>query len=526
MSRRTTDAAEPARARRRRGGRVHRIVATIWAFAYLVGPFPEAAAVQPTPILRPVATVLHAHSTWSSGALSLEDLIAQARGRNVEAVFLAENHLQRFEYGLPPLRTLLRHRVEYPSVLPKDPRAFLAAVHAANEKQRDVLIIPGVETIPHYFWTGNLLGGTLTMHNAQKNVLALGLYRAEDYQALPVVGNDGSARWGLGSLWLISPLLLVIGGLWLLRVKRRRVIRLRHFRVAEERRLIGPGVLCLVAGILLLANNYPFRPSGVSPYDAAAGLTPHQSVIDFVTAKGGVSVWSLPEARDHQVVTVAGLRATIRTDPYPEDLLRTDRFTAFGGVYEDTTTFTEPGQGWDQLLLEYLHSRRAAPAWAVGEAAFHFEGQAGKRFGDVQTVVMAARKDAAALLEGLRAGCAYALLRTPDEGLVLDRFQAISPDAPPAEAGSRLALRADARPEVHAVVGSASGNRLPVEVRLIRSGSVVQTFRGDTPLSLRWTDTSLAMGSKSYFRLDIRAAGGHRLLSNPVFLDVSREGRP
>ena len=367
-------------------------------------------------MLRPIATVLHAHSTWSSGALSLEDLIAQARGRNVEAVFLAENHLQRFEYGLPPLRTLLRHRVEYPSVLPKGPDAFLRAVQAANEKQRDVLIIPGVETIPHYFWTGNLLGGTLTMHNAQKNVLALGLYRAEDYQALPVVGNDGSARWGLGSLWLLSPVLLIIGGVWLLRVKRRRVIRLRHFRVAEERRLIGPGVLCLVAGILLLANNYPFRPPGVSPYDDAAGLTPHQNVIDFVAARGGISVWSLPEARDHQVVTVAGLRATIRTDPYPEDLLRTDRFAAFGGIYEDTTTFTEPGQGWDQLLLEYLHGRRAAPAWAVGEAAFHFEGQAGKRFGDVQTVILAARKDAAAILESLRADAPMRCCGPPRRG--------------------------------------------------------------------------------------------------------------
>ncbi len=524
MSWRTTDAAE--RAPRRPCGRAHCVLAVVWTLGQVVGLCAEAVAAQPTPILRLVPTVLHAHSTWSSGGLSLEDLVAQARSRNVEAVFLAENHLQRFEYGLPPLRGLLRHRVEYPSVLSKGPEAFLAAVHEANQKQRDVLIIPGVETVPHYYWTGNLLGGTLTMHNAQKNILALGLSRAEDYRGLPVVGNDGSAPWGLGSLWLLSPLLLAICGIWLLRVKRRRVIRLRHFRVAEERRLIGPGVLCLAAGLLLLANNYPFRPSGVSPYDAAAGLTPHQNVIDFVAARGGVSVWSLPEARDHQVVTVAGLRATIRTEPYPSDLLRTDRFTAFGGIYEDTTTFTEPGQGWDQLLLEFLHGRRIAPAWAVGEAAYHFEGQAGKRFGDIQTVVLAERKDARGVLEGLQAGRAYALLRTPEEGLVLDRFQAISADAPPAEAGSLLTLRAGARPEIHAVVGTAGGKRLPIEVRLIRSGAVVQTFRGDTPLALRWTDAPLALGSKSFFRLDIRGAGGHRLLSNPVFLTAPREGRP
>jgi hypothetical protein len=473
------------------------------------------------PALRPIPTVIHVHSTWSTGDQTLDELATRARERGIEAVFLTENHLQRYEYGLPPLRGLIRYRREYPSVLAAGPEAFLAAVAAANDRQKDVVLVPGVEVVPRYYWTGRVSAGTLTMHDAQKNLLALGLYRAEDYWDLPVVGNVHAGHWGLYSLWLLSPALLVIPGVWLLRMRRRREIRLQHFRVTEDRRLILPGVLCLGAAVLLLVNNYPFRVSPVSPYETDAGLAPHQRVIDFVVQQGGLVAWSLPEAKDHQVVTVAGLRATIHTDPYPSDLLRTDRFAAFGGIYEDTTTFTEPGLGWDQLLLSYLNGLRAAPAWAIGESAYHAEGHAGKRLGDVQTVVLTERKDAAGLLQAIRLGRVYALMRTADDGLALNRFQVIAPDRPAAEAGGRLALAAGGRPEVQAEVRTLSGRRLPVEVRLIRSGAVIHSVRGETPLAFRWAEPPLPAGARLFFRLEVRGPGGHHLLSNPVFLQAS-----
>jgi hypothetical protein len=470
------------------------------------------------PPLRAIPTFLHAHSSWSTGDQSLDQLASRARAVGVEAIFLAENHLQRYEYGLPPLRGLLRYRVEYPSILQKGPEAFLKAVEATNGRQKEVLIIPGAEVIPHYFWTGNILRGTLTMYNAQKNLLALGLYRPEDYWQLPVVGNTAATGWGPYSLWLLAPILLVIPGLWFLLTFRRRRIQLQHFQLTERRRMVGPGLLCLGAAAALLINNYPFRDAPVSAYDAGAGLRPHQQVIDFVSSRGGAAVWSLPEAKDHQIVNVWGLRATIRTDPYPSDLLRTDRFTAFGGIYEDTTTFTEPGQGWDQLLLDYIHGVRKAPAWAIGEAAYHYEGQAGKRFGEVQTVLLVEKKEPSALLGALRAGRAYALRRIQDEGLLLDRFQAASPGQPPAEAGSQLTLGAGDQPEIHAAVRSSSGRPLKIQARLIRSGTVVHAVAGETPLTLGWKDAAQARGARHFYRLDVRGPAGHQILSNPIFV--------
>ena len=482
-----------------------------------------ACAAGAAPAYRAIPTALHVHSTWSSGTLSLEDLASLASTRGIEVILLADNHLQSFEYGLPPLRGLLRYRVRFPSVVSTGPEAFLKAVESANARRRDVLIVPGVEVVPHYFWTGSLFDGSLTMHNAQKNLLALGLYKPEDYRELPAVGNTAA---GPLSPWLLSPVLLAIPGIWLLRSTRRRVLPLRYFQVVEKRRRTVPGVFCLLAGVLLLANNYPFRRAPVSAYDAGAGLRPYQDVIDFVAARRGLAVWSLPEARDRQVATVKGLRATLRTDPYPADLLRTDRFTAFAGLYEDTTTFTEPGHGWDQMLLEYLHGRRAAPAWAVGEAAYHYEGQAGKRLGDVQTVVLAKRKDSSSVLEALRSGRAYCRLRTDDENLALDRFQVLSPHAEPAEAGSRLTLSPGDRPEVHAVIESATGRRLSIDVRLIRSGSVAHTLRAETPVTVRWTEPPLASNARLYYRLEASGPAGLRVLSNPVFVQASQERSP
>jgi len=194
----------------------------------LSAPSPLRAAES----LRQIPAVVHAHSTFSSGDQTLDELITRARAVGIEAIFLSENHLQRFEYGLLPLRNILRYRVEYPSLLSRGPEAFLKAVEAANARQKDVLLIPGTEVIPHYYWTGELFRETLTMHNGQKNILALGLYNAEDYRGIPTAGNVEAGRWNLRSLWLLSPVALVIPGIWLLRLRRRRSVQLQFFQVS------------------------------------------------------------------------------------------------------------------------------------------------------------------------------------------------------------------------------------------------------------------------------------------------------
>ena len=469
-----------------------------------------------------IPAVVHSHSSWSTGDQSLEQLVDLARRRGVETIFLTENLFQRFEYGLPPLRGLLRYRVEYPSVLEKGPEEFLSAVSAVNARQKQVLLIPGVEVIPHFYWSGSLLNGTLTMHDGQKNILALGLMRPADYREIPATGNPHTERWGWQSLLLVSPVLLLIVSGWLFTQKRRRVVRLERFQLVETRRPIGLALTVTGIGLALLANNYPFRVSPISHHDAHAGLQPFQAVIDHIGARGGLAVWSLPEARDDQTVQVAGFTAAIKTDPYPDDLLHTHGFVAFGGVYEDTTSFTRPGGDWDHLLLDFLGGRRKSPAWAIGEAAYHHEGQAGKRFGEVQTVILSEGKDSASLIQAFRAGRMYALRRSGESGLALERFQVGVSGRPPVLSGGQLALPADARPEVQIAV---TGNRpapMQIAARLIRNGSVVHAVEGHTPLTIAWADKGLQPGARAYYRLEVQGRGGHQILSNPIFVTANK----
>src|SRR5205085_1125490 len=128
------------------------------------------------------------------------------------------------------------------------------------------------------------------------------------------------------------------------------------------------------------------------------------------------------------------------TEPYADDLLRTFRYTAFGAVYEDTSTFEQPGGGWDRLLGEYVRGERSRPAWALAESGFHGH-TAGKQVGPVQTVFLVAEKSEAGVLAALRQGRMYAVQRTSEVGFDLTEFSAT---AGAATAGMGDTLRAPA----------------------------------------------------------------------------------
>jgi len=172
--------------------------------------------------------------------------------------------------------------------------------------------------------------------------------------------------------------------------------------VVVRRRAWLPGLLLCAVGVTAVVRAWPFTHPAHSAW-ADAGSAPYQDLIDYVERAGGVSVWSLPEARDDGEQAVGPVRVTWTTEPYPDDLLKTFRYTAFGAIYEDTTRVERPGDGWDRLLGEYAAGQRTRVPWVLGEAAFH-EQSAGKRVGLVQTVFLVRERSEAGVLQALRAG--------------------------------------------------------------------------------------------------------------------------
>src|SRR5947207_2933163 len=126
-----------------------------------------------------------------------------AARQGVGAIVLSENYLNRVEYSLPPFRALTRVTYESRGVRGRLVE-YAARVAQARAARPGVLIVPGVEVMPHYFWSGSPLSLALTLHGTQKNLLVWGLDRAA-LEALPVIGNSAAGRFGLQTVLDVVP---------------------------------------------------------------------------------------------------------------------------------------------------------------------------------------------------------------------------------------------------------------------------------------------------------------------------------
>ena len=443
-----------------------------------------------------VPGVVHVHTDVTMG-YPIGKLVALARRYGIEAIVLTDNYSLRFEYGLFPFRKLLRKVFELPSVRTFGVERYLDMIRRAQEEYPDIVFVPGVEVTPHYFWTGSLLRRNLTMHNSQKNILVVGLKRPEDYEEMAYVVQE-ARYFGLGSVFRAMPVLLFLPGIWLFRLKKRKVL--------------GGGLIVLAA--ISTANNFPYT---LSRYDAyrESGLLPHQMLIDFVKAKGGLTFWSFPEAEDFNVFEFGRLGSvTVKTDPYPEDLLKTKGYTGFGALYEDVITVTKPGNIWDRMLMEYCEGKREEPVWGIGEAGYHYEGHAGKKLCNILTVLLVPYKDEGQILEALRSGRMYAVRGTEDIRLVLEEFTVMGPDGEKAFMGGKLVTKGP--PRVHVKVVERGGREIPIYLKLIRSGDVIRTFEGKVPLEVVYEDISCPKQGIVFYRIEVSGSSS-QIVSNPIF---------
>ncbi|HEY3067290.1 MAG TPA: hypothetical protein VGL09_15965 [Methylomirabilota bacterium] len=474
-----------------------------------------------TLLLGPVAAtaterlpaVLHVHSTLSTGQLSLEDLAALAEQGGIGAIFLSENYLLHVEYGLPPFRALTRVSYNERSVLASGIDGYLRRVAEVRRRFPRVLVLPGVEVMPHYRWTGSPFRFDMTVSGTQKNVLVFGVSDPAVLRALPAIGNPHTARYTWQSVVDVSPAVLIVPGAMLLAVKRRRRERLGRAVVVVERRAWLTGTVLCAVGMIALVRAWPFTSEAYPPY-GDLGLTAHQDLIDEVQRAGGVTVWSFPEAVDSGARKVGLVNVSWETTPYADDLLRTFRYTAFGAVYENATRFERPGDGWDRLLRQYAAGERRIPAWAVGESGFH-EFSAGKRFGTLQTVFLVDERSEAAVLDAFRHGRMYALHRAPKEALALGAF-AVRAGAATATSGDTLMAPPGTPLEVDVAIDASDGGPQEVRVALVRDGAVVEAWSGTTPFRGRHLATF--DGRSTFFRVDARGVAPHRLLTNPIFV--------
>ena len=473
---------------------------------------------------HPLVGIVHVHTTASTGTLSLEEIALRAEASGVDVVLLAENYHLQFNYNLLPLPGLLRISKSFPSLTQSTIAEYLNSVANTNRRHPKVLLIPGIETVPHYFWTGSLWRGNLTMHNGQKNILIMGLYRPEDYQGLPIIGNPEAARYEVGSLIRAAPLLFVFAGLGLLILQRDRRYRVGGFQVSRRRRPWRLALFLIITGAVWSTYNAPFTVPNQNASRPNMRAAPYQALIDYVNRRGGATIWSYPEAKDFHVHTYPrtgrfGAKFVTKTDPHPEVLVTSTGYTAFGAIYQDNTTAERPGEWWDQALEQYCLGHRDRPVWGLGELGFHGTIK-GKFLNSVLTTFFVHERTADQVLAALGAGHMYAVI--PERGIRI-RVRTFTLTDGPREAamGETLLVPPGGSVTLRLALEAHDGTVRSFRATLVRNGKRWRELEGTTPFSLALNDTPSPDRACTYYRLWMRRP--HRLITNPLFAAPSQE---
>jgi hypothetical protein len=465
---------------------------------------------------------IHVHSTMSTGSLSLESLARRAEDQQLDVLILSENFTLRYDYGLQPFEGSLRCQVTFPSVMEYGIQRFLDEVRDVQHHHPNLIIIPGVEVAPYYYWTGSLWHGNLTMHDAQRNLLIIGLERAEDYEQLPARGNSHSFVWGWRSIINGFPLFLLIPAAWLWKSHDGRRFA-RKGSVSHLRR--GLAIPLAIMALVLTVNAWPMKVPVHGSYAGGTGYRPYQDLINKAIERGALVFWSMTEARDFSRHSFGPLgTVTVKTEPHPDALVLTYGYTGFGGLYQDARRIVEPGGVWDQVLRSSMASGHKVFPTIIGEAAFHGTTAAGEGLDRVFTVIQTAERTVAGIMAALKAGHAYAVARGDQNILLrLDEFS-VSHNGQSARIGETLDGIGNGDIIVRVGISAVDGKSYAAKIRILRSGEVIRKIEGRTPLQIAFADREAQAEEWMNYRVEAVSHSGE-LLTNPIYVAPIHELR-
>lgn len=415
------------------------------------------------------------HSNISDGQYSLERITGLAKEKGISVLVFGDSALRKWEYGIWPLRNLIKKTYQENSVLRFGTENYVKKLTALEKESSGLVLIPGLEASPFFYWEGSPFSKNLALIDYYKQFLVIGL-KPNSYQNLPIVGNRRFLYFSKNALFCLWPILLIIFGLRLL---RKRAL----------------GISLIVMGILFLLNNLPFSTSRFNVYQGYQGVKPYQDLIDYVNKKGGLIFWAHPEMFSQK--RYFGIE--FYTTPHPEDLLLTYDYTGFGVT--SGLKLTEIGNIWDKILLEYIEGKRKNPVWIIGTA--HYTGQK-EKIDNPETLFFVKEAKQENVLDALRQGRMYVRFNLEAEPVVLREFQAKNIGS-----GSiQITIK-----------GKQPYSQEPLKIELICNGKVFKSFEETRS---KWTitveDNFSEKENKAYYRLRLISRLSI-ILSNPVFVE-------
>jgi len=191
-------------------------------------------------------------SRFSTGCSSVQELMAQAEARGLDGLLFGDHDRKSIQYGIPYAERILRIKMDSPSLLDNGAATYLSEINQNDKTDDTLVLVPGVESAPFYYWTGNPLDKNLVAHNWDKHLLIIDLPNSRDYEELPTLNSSFTTRY-LEEGYL--PFLVFCVGV---------LIGLYGFFMGKRRRGIS-FIFALVMG-LLAANTHPFKSSPFDQY--------------------------------------------------------------------------------------------------------------------------------------------------------------------------------------------------------------------------------------------------------------------
>lgn len=468
--------------------------------------------------------IVRVNTDISAGLESCEEVAQLAQNADIDFIVFSDQFLVRAEYGIFPFRKSLKFCKTRKSIVSFGIENYLKKIEATDKQFPDMVLIPGVDIAPHYYWTGKPFSKEFSTNQFSQQLTIFGPSSYKFYRELPVIHNE-KTDFSLISILKLLPLLFVFWGIALICFRNVGGYSDRQGNVygyKTKRARIFAGLLMIIIGMLWTIENRPFTKP--LPFDQYSdfGKDPYQYVINYIRKnnkdKRCAIFWSAPEAK--MTDSVYGVKMV--SMPYFEDIMNTTGHNGFAGIYGDTATAHKPGHEWDTLLMEYCEGKRSVKPVIIGELDYH-----GKRrkIDLIQTVVAVDKFDAQSIVNAICEGNSYAYANIGTDELI---FEEISLKSRHDSAGMGEILKiTEGENIILTIKGRIKGynrDKTTLRVTVVVNGKATEFLKSNgskfnLKLPLKYKKE---FKKKGYIRFLLETNQAGRVVSNPIFLQKQK----
>ena len=224
--------------------------------------------------------------------------------------------------------------------------------------------------------------------------------------------------------------------------------------------------------------------------------------------------WAHPEA-EYELKTN---HVTVVTKEHTRDLMNTRDYTGFCVFSEGYKLVGKPGGIWDEVLNGYVQGKRKNPVWAIAGLAYDYYGDIDKSISISRNMVMVKRIDSINVQNAIKEGSLYAVRGEKSGVFVINKFEAADKYYSNSKSmGQTLMLKGDA-PLIRIDCELKDDPEAMLEIKLIRGGETVKTFRQKTPVNINYIDIDFIKQKKAFYRMEVSSKNLHAV-TNPIFVE-------